>query len=333
MEREGMKKAIGTRGAPGEIPFESLSNPVLSYPDWSVKDYACAYRDGVYHLFFSAFHEDRGTVRSQVVHVTTPDFAAFSEPLLRFDGTEEGWAGMCSPDIAFDGKQYILTFNSWGDLPGRPNQLFYKTSTDLIAWSEGYRPLAERLTAGNRAIDASVACADGTCYLFWKERTDRDRTRLAAAPAIDGVFEFVGEGYPALRMEDGRDNGLIHENFCFLYADGAWRLVSTDYRPHAIYLYTMRGDGGAPSDWLEWERGVRLEMEPQRWNTSHVANAAALYDWRERTGYYYMLYAGNTENETFAKRGHNRLGLARSEDLRHWEPCGHAKEGGGERWR
>ncbi|MFS0727541.1 hypothetical protein [Paenibacillus sp. 1P07SE] len=306
----------------GRIPFEKLTNPVLGYPDWSIKDFACAYYEGTYHLFFSAFYADRGMIRSHVVQVCTADFTAYSEPLLHFDGTEEGWLGMCSPEIMEADGEFILSFNSWGDLEGRPNQLFCKRSKDLRRWSEGYLPLAPELTRGNRAIDAAMAYSAGRYIVFWKERTDRDRTRMATAARLEGPYTAMENGQVELIMADGQDNGRIHENFCFLRQSEGWLLVTTDYRPHEIFVYSMSGRGEQAEDWLKWKKGRRLEIPGQSWNTSHLANAAALYDWRAQTGYYYILYAGNAENETFAKRGHNRLGLARSLDLLSWEVCG-----------
>src|SRR4051812_2944642 len=75
------------------IDWKGLANPVLSYPNWSVKDAAMAYRDGTFYVFFSAFYPDRGQVRSHVVEVSTTDFKHFSEPIFNFDGEEEGWIG------------------------------------------------------------------------------------------------------------------------------------------------------------------------------------------------------------------------------------------------
>jgi hypothetical protein len=56
------------------IDWASLKNPVLSYPNWSVKDAAMAYRKGIFYVFFSAFYPERGQVRCHVVEVSTPDF-------------------------------------------------------------------------------------------------------------------------------------------------------------------------------------------------------------------------------------------------------------------
>ena len=93
------------------IDWQSLGNPVLSYPNWSIKDAAMAYRDGTFYVFFSAFYPERGQVRSHVVEVSTRDFKHFSEPIFNFDGEEEGWIGMCSPDVQRLGGKFVMTFN------------------------------------------------------------------------------------------------------------------------------------------------------------------------------------------------------------------------------
>jgi hypothetical protein len=148
-------------------------------------------------------------VRSHVVEVSTPDFKHYSEPIFNFDGEEDGWLGMCSPDVQRLNGKYVMTFNSWGDKPGKPNQLFYRASDDLVHWTPR-RTLGLNLTqAGNqRVIDAALA------------------------------------------------------------------------------------------------------------------PAAAVYDWRKYDGYYYVIYAGRNEGQTYAKRGWNQIALARSKDLIHWSVPG-----------
>ena len=56
------------------IAWKSLHNPVLSYPNWSVKDTAMAYRQGTFYVFFSAFYNDHGQVRCHVAEVSTRGF-------------------------------------------------------------------------------------------------------------------------------------------------------------------------------------------------------------------------------------------------------------------
>jgi hypothetical protein len=309
------------------IDWNSLKNPVLSYPNWSVKDTAMAYRNGRFYVFFSAFYEDRGQVRSHVVEVSTRDFRHYSEPIFNFDGKEDGWIGMCSPDVQQLYGRYVMTFNSWGDKPGKPNQLFYRTSDDLVHWTPR-KTLGLNLTeVGNqRVIDAALAQADGGYYLVYKEQTPgiHSRPRMAFSRSLDGPFHYIGDGIVALLMKDGKDNGFFHENYEFLHSNGQWYLLATDYlhnqQDHdkydmqAPYLYSLEPG----SQWLKWTWGYIFDLPQEKFNMESIANAAAVYDWRKYDGYYYLIYAGRNEGQTYAKRGWNQIALARSKDLIHW---------------
>lgn len=301
------------------IDWKLLKNPVLSYPDWSIKDFACAYKDRVFYLFFSAFYDSNGRVRSHVVEVKTPDFKTFSEPILNFDGQAEGWIGMCSPDLQRFEREYVLTFNSWGDQPGKPNQLFYRTSRDLTRWSDP-QPLARNLTEGKRAIDAALTRHGKRYRLVWKDH--EHRSRIAESESLNGPFQIIGDGYLQFTLKDNTSLARTHENYQFHHWNKQWYLLTTAYRPHRPFLYQMQGNGSESEHWLSWHAGYELEIPVETFNTEHRANASALYDWRALDGYFYLFYAGNTENERFLKRGWNRLGLARSKDLKHWLPAG-----------
>ena len=317
-----------------QLPFaawSSLRNPVLSYRNWSVKDAAMAYRKGTVYVFFSAFYPDRGRVRSHVVEVSTSDFKDYSVPILMVDGADEGWSGMCSPDVQRIGGRYVMTFNSWGDKPGKPNELFYMTSADLNHWSRR-KTLALNLTGTNRVIDPSIAGADGGYYLIWKEGPPRGqmRTRMAFAKTLEGPFHYVGDGYPALLLQGGKEDGLVHENYEFVHSGSHFYLLTTDYaqgsRTHSAAESELRWKAQGPrlyqlkpaSHWLIWFQGYRLQVPQETFNTVNRDNAAALYDWKQYDGYYYLIYAGVNERSSYARRGWNRLGLARSKDLVHW---------------
>lgn len=310
-----------TGAAPARfVDWAALRNPVLSYPHWSIKDAAMAYRQGVFYIFFSAFYEDHGRVRSHVAEVSTSDFKTYSKPILDFDGEKDGWIGMCSPDVQKLGNVWELSFNSWGDDPGRPNQLFYMTSRDLVHWSPR-RPLAPNLTKGQGVIDLSVTRAAGGYYAIWKEgrKPSLMRPRLAAAPSLDGPWRFIGSGNATLDMADGKENGMIHENFEFIWMGGVLHLLSSDYpRGHHEYLYTLLD----PAHPLKWGKGFELNIPSQSFNRMVPCDAAALYDWRKYDGYFYLLYAGRSEQTTYLHRGWNRLALARSKDLIHWDLAG-----------
>jgi hypothetical protein len=300
------------------IDWEHLKNPVLQYPDWSIKDAAMAFRDGTFYVFFSAFYDDRGQVRSHVVEVSTRDFKTYSDPIFDIDGREDGWIGLCSPDVQEIGGTYYMTFNSWGDSPTMPDQLFYESSPDLVHWS-ARKPLARNLTTAGRVIDAAVAGAGGGFYLTWREGRSPIIPHMAFAKSMDGPWAFVGSGVAELKMPNGKDNGSNHENFEFVKIDGKWRLLTSDYPPgHEEYLYTQL----TPSNWLEWGQGQHFDIAKADYSSLIPCDAAALYDWRKHDGYFYLLCAGRTEATTFLARGHNRLALQRSKDLVHWLPAG-----------
>jgi hypothetical protein len=289
------------------------------------------YKNGTFYIFFSAFYPDHGQVRSHVVEVNTRDFKHYSDPIFNFDGEEDGWIGMCSPDVQLLYGKYVMTFNSWGDKPGKPNQLFYETSDDLVHWT-ARKTLGLNLTeVGNqRVIDAALAQAGGGYYLVYKEQTPgiHSRPRIAFSTSLEAPFRYVGDGIAALSMKNGSDNGFFHENYEFLHAGGQWYMLTTDYLHNRVtvekydvqapYLYTLeRG-----SHWLKWTQGYTFDLPQEKFNTDSIANAAALYDWRKQDGYYYLIYAGRAEGQSYLRRGWNKLGLARSKDLIHWSVPG-----------
>ncbi len=309
------------------IPWEKLSNPVYEKEDWSVKDASMIYVEDTqeFYLFFSAFFHVGDRVNSHVVSVKTKDWIHFSDPLFLWDGEELGYHGVCSPEINYIEDRYILTYNGWGDKKGKLNQLYYAVSTDLENWEKDI-PLGREVTKGYRAIDAEVAFHKGTYYLFYKESRPFghlprvDLTRVAYANDIEGPWQFAYSGYVQYNTADTAHANLIHENFRTLEIDGVWHLLTSGYFPHEPYLFEIGGDADDKGWWGVWNNGIMLEIPPREgFNTAHKANAAHLKDWRHHDGYFYLLFAGNTENETFWTRGHNKLGLARSKDLINWE--------------
>ncbi|MFW5757470.1 MAG: hypothetical protein ACOCYO_02200 [Bacteroidota bacterium] len=309
------------------IPWEKLSNPVYEKDDWSVKDATMIYVEEKqeFYLFFSAFFHVGDRVNSHVVSVKTKDWIHFSDPLFLWDGKELGYHGVCSPEINYIEGKYILSYNGWGDKKGKLNQLYYAVSTDLENW-EKHIPLGRDVTKGYRAIDADIAFHEDTYYLFYKESRPFghlprvDLTRVAYANDIDGPWQFAYSGYLQYNTLDTAHANLIHENFSSLQIDGTWHLLTSGYFPHEPYLFEIGGDADDKGWWGVWNNGRMLEIPPREgFNTAHKANASHLKDWRHYDGYFYLLFAGNTENETFWTRGHNRLGLARSKDLINWE--------------
>ncbi len=293
------------------IDWAVLRNPILSYPDWSVKDVAVIRRAEDWLLFFSAFYEDGGQVRSHIVGVQSSDLCTFSEPFLHHDGQSDGWIGSCSPDVVHQSGRYYLTFNTWGDKEGKPNQLFYMISMDGIKWDKP-RPLAHTLTAGKRAIDAALDFTSDRIFLLYKEE---QRTRLASALTLDDEFTFVGEGLPEFLTAEGVKAAC--ENYQFIsQTPGASRpslLATRMDKNHRPCLFAPTGSI------LHWHDGRELLIPAQEFNSLDRANAACLINSRDRDGYFYLFYAGNREKERFLGRGHNRIAIARSRDMLLWD--------------
>ncbi len=290
------------------IDWANLRNPVYSHPGWSVKDASMVYDRGWFYIFFSAFYHDAGKERSHVSAVRTRDFREFSEPLFVWSGREDGWEGAASPDVVRHKGRYYMTFNTWGDKPGKPNQLMYATSTDLVHWT-GFLPLAADITAGVRSIDAAVAFDRGRVMLVYK----REQTpQVATAPRIDSP-QWDSVGRP---MGD-----TWFENAQFIRIDGRWWMLAT-HKGHKPYLSRIDGDGSDPRHWLRYGEPGPCVVPKEGFNTSDLSNAASLCDFRSRDGYFYLLYAGTTENKSHAGRGDNTLALARSKDLVTWEVPG-----------
>ncbi len=315
---------------PVERPFISwgeLKNPIYSYPTWSTKDACMIHENGWFYVFFSAFFFDDGEIRSHISCVRTHDFIEFSDPLFIWDGQDDGWTGMCSPNISkIDGK-FILTYNSWGDTHpnGMRNQGFYAESDDLMNWDQ-HKPIARNLTGHASLIDVAVAKHNGYYYVVWQDWKVGDdkvkQNRVARSRSLDGDFELIGDGYLTFLMQDGKWNGMKHENWEFLMIDGVWHVLSTDYSPHEPYLYRISGNPDDPMSWKTWVDGFAMHMPRENFNTKHWSNAGFLADWRDHDGYYYMLYAGSTQSKSHAGRGDNKLALSRSKDLKNWSPAG-----------
>ena len=281
------------------IDWRNLYNPILQYGNWSIEDFAVEYKDGTFYVFFSAFYDDNGRIRSHVVEVSTLDFKSYSSPIINFDGEEAGWNGMTSPSITKIGTTYYLIFNSWRGKSGA-NRFFYKTSTDLLNWSSGYSPLAAHLNTGVKSTDAAVAYANNKIYLAY----NRNQTPKMAVGSSMDAKDFIH--IPNYNVTD-------QENFQFLYVDNKWRMVTNNISNHIPRVYTMTGSGANDSDWADWGSYYNILTTPREsFNTYLRANTAFIVDWRSFDGNFYLFYAGNTEISSYGGRGWNRMGISRN---------------------
>ncbi len=132
--------------------------------------------------------------------------------------------------------------------------------------------------------------------------------------SLDGPWQLLGEP----------DLGLT-ENFQFLVIDGVWHVLATTIPIHVPALFRLVGDPANPSSWLHWQKVATFDVPQEAWNRGETAgidhetaNSAYLCDARRADGYWYLFYAGSEELTSFEGRGHAKIGIARSRDLRSW---------------
>lgn len=279
-------------------PWDGVRNPIASFPEVAVKD-AFLIRGDTWHLGYSEISDAPFRFR---LGFSSGELGSLTRgPTL--DQPDVG--GLASPSIVRtpDGR-YVMTYNSHTrDVGDTANKLYYRTSDDLIAWSEPQRIHIDGADGDDdRLIDASIAFADGIYLVFKRGQA----AHIARADMLEGPWTLLGPIAPR-----NVENGQLIE------IDGEWHLLATTVPLHVPTLYRK-------VEWTQWEEVRELAIPAQAWNDGELlsherANAAFLVDDRERTGYFYTLYAGSTEVTSFEGRGHASLGIARSVDLIEWD--------------
>ena len=308
----GASHACVESGEKASIPWERLRNPIFSLPDAAAKDVAVRVVDGRWRLLFSHVRED--PFRFRIGLTSSPDLLEWSAVEL-WDEPELG--GLASPDLtrAANGE-YLVTYNSHTrDLTGG-TKLYVRRSSGFDSWSKPER-LASEIRAGpdDRLIDAALAHTEHGLFLAYDYQEGRFEMAWSPSGSVDGPWQRIGEA----------DTGPF-ENYQFLQIDGVWHLLGTALPVHRDLLYRLGGPPDRPESWLRWELVRELEVPPEAWNSDRgdgrgfeVANAAYLCDARPLDGHWYLFYAGSTELERFGRRGHAKVGVARSPDLVGWE--------------
>ncbi len=296
------------------IDWPSLRNPILSMPDRMLKDQAVIYADGWFYVFTSQRFEPESddAHREKWVIYRSRDlrmFESIRDPAL--------YPAPGSPDVTHHGGLWYMTCQRAG-MEGNRRQLHYATSRDLVHWTP-IQPLMPGVHDSVSCIDGAIGWVDGYAYLGYKLGQDFHVTR-SVNRGIDGQW------LPPLRASAAGDWA---ENYQFVQIDGAWRMIATARDPrahgdggytggHAPFIYTMDGDGSALEHWSRWVNKTLIEIPGEDWNTVMRANSAYLCDWRAHDGHFYLFYAGSNDATRFKERGHAKIGVARSSDLKTW---------------
>lgn len=303
------------------VDWQKLHNPILQSDDLMLKDAAVVYRDGWFYLYSSTRLNDGDTrdwsrewrfYRSRDLATWEPFHPA---------GLDSRGHHPDSPDVTKVGDRYLMVFQS--EDAKRDRRLFWSQSKNLYEWSPMHE-LAPTFRAAERLIDGALAFHNGFYYLGGKAT---QQFWVSRAKSLEGPW-----AEPIQATADGD----WAENFQFIRIAGKWRMVATGRVPagmrprgtgsytsgHEPWIYEISGTGDALQDWARWTSKQHLNVPFEDWNKLVHANSAYLCDWREQDGWFYLFYAGSNDDTTFAKRGHAKIGVARSKDLVNWHVAG-----------
>ncbi len=314
-----------TGGGHPAIAWSRMQNPILSYDTTAAKDQALLWAGGRWRMLFSSVYQTPGDPDHwSIASATSADLTSWTVPAVW--PAQAGTLGVASPDVvrAPDGL-YVATYTSVPKEVSGEAKLYYRTSRDLVTWSQPQRLLSNVHTrAGDRLIDPALAYTGNGLMLGYKYgRKDGSQSfEIAWSPngSLRGPWRYVGR--PDIVV-----NGDTIENYEFVPVDGVWRLVATSNELDQPWIFRLAGNARVPSGWLRWSRGYQLAVPQESWNQGpgissvgyEKANSAYLCDARAVDGYFYLTYAGSDELGQFGGWGHAKVGIARSTDLVNWQ--------------
>jgi hypothetical protein len=284
------------------IDWARLRNPILYDPDRCLKDPSVVYHDGWFYVFSNRNYRTR-------------DLQTYE--LLKATGSQ--------PDVTWNGTQWIMAHNGGpleGWAPGTSTPRL-RTAATLPTWS-----LPQQLLPGlseARNLDPALAWEGAYVYIAFKREQTLYLTRVAQGALGTTAWE---------PLQQGSLGGAWGEQFQMLKLDGRWHMLATGRRTsllemlclawypytcnHHPFLYTKTYSGAALAAWTRWGNRRELRVPQEEWNSAMHANGAFLADWRPHDGYFYLFYAGAADHESFNRRGHCKIGVARSRDLLSW---------------
>lgn len=286
------------------IPWDKMKNPVLASTHGAIKNQAVLFFQG-WFWFFPAIDTPDGRT-----YVRTRDFSVYE------CAEDLGYVGM-SPRFLYQNGQWHAF--SQLSAPDANRRIYYSTSSDLIHWS---KPVESwfNVQKGVRHIDAAVAWDHGRYHAGFKSDQQFHVMRSKSSK-----LDFHWEEPVAVKSA-----GWC-EAFQFIKIEDQWRMVATARGPdgyqtgtngytgdHEPYIFTMDGDGSKAEHWAQWTDKTHIALPFSDWNTVMHANTAYLCDWREYDGWFYLFFSGANDSELCRRRGHCKIGVARSRDLKKW---------------
>lgn len=287
-----------------DIPWDKMKNPVLASTHGAIKNQAVLFFQG-WFWFFPAVDTPDGRM-----YVRTRDFSVYE------CAEDLGYVGMSPRFLYQDGQWHAFSQLS---APDANRRIYYSTSSDLMHWS---KPVESwfNVQKGVRHIDVAVAWDHGRYHVGFKSdqqfhvmRSKSDKLDFQWEEPIAVKSAGWCEAYQFIKIED------------------QWRMVATARGPvgyktgtngytgdHEPYLFTMEGDGSKAEHWSQWTDKTHIALPFSDWNTVMHANTAYLCDWREYDGWFYLFFSGANDSELCRRRGHCKIGVTRSRDLKKW---------------
>ena len=305
----GSSACLAPDGQTAFVAWPKLRNPILQRSG-PVTDPLLRWDNFRWRMLFSRRTESNGV--AALGHTTSADFTDWTpfRPTV-----PDGW----SPDAAqlADRFSVLVTDSSSLEEPGR-DSLVYRHGQDLSQiFGPPATPLAPGIFPGEDVGDGALAVTERALYLVFSHvPPDRSRPPHAAvvvssSGSLDGPWRLVGE----LDLGTFSDAQL-------LVIDGKWHLVGTTGTPPRPTLYRLDGDPARPESWRRWTLVRRLVVPTESWssaaNGADPARAPYLCDARRADGWFYLLYSGSTEQASFGGLGYQKIGVARSTDLKTW---------------
>lgn len=291
------------------IDLEKLKNPLIDKrPKAFLRDPAIIFHEGTLKCFHTTVEETTTGRRLYLEMSESEDLREWRTTRLT---TSE--LNFSSPgNIVWDGKQWILCVQSYpinpGELWGNDNsRLWLMFSDDLTHWSEPEVIMKNGCACdwvnGPRQIDPYLVHHDNEYYCFYKAES-----KYGAIKSKDlKNWEELSPHKPIISHKDIPDRRAV-ENPCIIKDDaGRFMLFFSPCREN-------RGIGVAYSnDLVEWRDFQYLDFPNLSW-AKNGPTAPAVIDMRETTGYWIMMFHGETVSE-----GHDAaLGIAWSKNLIDW---------------
>jgi hypothetical protein len=209
-----------------------------------------------YYMFYSAGTGDPS--KQQIRYATSSDLYTWTK-----QGTivTDGWAAR-DPMVSWVNDRWVLYYTATTTPTAGNHVVAYRTSTDLVTWSERHTALDHPATGavGGPTESPFVVYRNGWWYLF---------------VCCDGPYDGtrVYRGRDPLHFEYGDPAGTVksHAAEVVVDTDGSWYVTSAGWGQNGVYLAPLNWTGGVVSrGYVTTTPYYRAEI--QQWPATRVSS-------------------------------------------------------------